>query len=154
VPIVLKFGSLNLLEPSGPVKACIGIALPVTLFFFLSIPAEDLVLVAVSNSYVSDEFTILKLSKLYGFLLYYATQKEEVTLYSELPQVRNYSVIRNADLYLFCSIVLTSIIVLMALSQRRTEEFMLCLYKQCELTDFKIGSIINLITSFAATLLN
>jgi hypothetical protein len=27
VPIVLKSGSLNLLEPSGPVKACIGIAL-------------------------------------------------------------------------------------------------------------------------------
>jgi hypothetical protein len=28
VPIVLKFGSLNLLEPSGPVKAYNGIALP------------------------------------------------------------------------------------------------------------------------------
>jgi hypothetical protein len=27
VPIVLKSGSLNLLEPSGPVKACNGIAL-------------------------------------------------------------------------------------------------------------------------------
>jgi hypothetical protein len=26
VPIVLKSGSLNLLEPSGPVKACNGIA--------------------------------------------------------------------------------------------------------------------------------
>jgi hypothetical protein len=31
VPIVLKSGSLNLLEPSGPVKACNGIALPFTL---------------------------------------------------------------------------------------------------------------------------
>ena len=31
VPIVLKSGSLNLLEPSGPVKACKGIALPLTL---------------------------------------------------------------------------------------------------------------------------
>jgi hypothetical protein len=30
VPIVLKSGSLNLLEPSGPVKACNGIALPFT----------------------------------------------------------------------------------------------------------------------------
>jgi hypothetical protein len=30
VPIVLKSGSLNLLEPSGPVKACDGIALPFT----------------------------------------------------------------------------------------------------------------------------
>jgi hypothetical protein len=28
VSIVLKSGSLNLLEPSGPVKACTGIALP------------------------------------------------------------------------------------------------------------------------------
>jgi hypothetical protein len=28
VLIVLKSGSLNLLEPSGPVKACNGIALP------------------------------------------------------------------------------------------------------------------------------
>jgi len=28
VPIILKSGSLNLLEPSGPVQACHGIALP------------------------------------------------------------------------------------------------------------------------------
>jgi len=28
VPIVLKSGSLNLLEPSGPVQACNGTALP------------------------------------------------------------------------------------------------------------------------------
>jgi hypothetical protein len=28
VPIVLKSGSLNLLEPSGPVKACNEIVLP------------------------------------------------------------------------------------------------------------------------------
>jgi len=28
VPIVLKYGSLSLLEPSGPVQACNGIALP------------------------------------------------------------------------------------------------------------------------------
>jgi len=28
VPIVLKYGSLNFLEPSGPVQACNGIALP------------------------------------------------------------------------------------------------------------------------------
>jgi len=31
VPIVLKSGSLNLLEPSGPVQACNGIALPLNL---------------------------------------------------------------------------------------------------------------------------
>jgi hypothetical protein len=28
VPIFLKLGSLNLLEPSGPVKVCNGIAMP------------------------------------------------------------------------------------------------------------------------------
>jgi hypothetical protein len=32
VPIVLKSGSLNLLEPSGPVKACNGIVLPLMVF--------------------------------------------------------------------------------------------------------------------------
>jgi hypothetical protein len=32
VPIVLKSGSLNLLEPSGPVQACNGIALPFTYY--------------------------------------------------------------------------------------------------------------------------
>ena len=31
MPIVLKFGSLNLLEPSGPVQTCNGIALPLLL---------------------------------------------------------------------------------------------------------------------------
>jgi hypothetical protein len=31
VPIVLKYVSLNLLEPSGPVQACNGIALPLPL---------------------------------------------------------------------------------------------------------------------------
>ena len=31
VPIVLKSGSLKLLEPSGPVQACNGIALPLLL---------------------------------------------------------------------------------------------------------------------------
>jgi hypothetical protein len=30
VPIVLKSGSLNLLEPSGPAQACNGIALPMS----------------------------------------------------------------------------------------------------------------------------
>jgi len=34
VPIVLKSGSLNLLEPSGPVQACNGSALPFPLIFY------------------------------------------------------------------------------------------------------------------------
>jgi len=38
VLIVLKFGSLNLQEPSGPVQACNGIALPLPLPFPLSLP--------------------------------------------------------------------------------------------------------------------
>jgi len=33
VPTVMKSGSLNLLQPSGPVKACSGIALPMPLTF-------------------------------------------------------------------------------------------------------------------------
>jgi hypothetical protein len=36
VPIVLKSGSLNLLEPSGPVKACNGILLLLLLFIHSS----------------------------------------------------------------------------------------------------------------------
>jgi hypothetical protein len=32
VPIVLKSGSLNLLEPPGPLQACDGIALPLIIF--------------------------------------------------------------------------------------------------------------------------
>jgi len=31
----MKSGSLNLLEPSGPVQACIGIALPLLLLLLL-----------------------------------------------------------------------------------------------------------------------
>ena len=36
VPIVLKSGSLNLLEPSGPVQACNGIALPIYIYIYKS----------------------------------------------------------------------------------------------------------------------
>jgi len=36
VPIVLKSGSLNLLETSGPVQACNGIALPLRLSYIHS----------------------------------------------------------------------------------------------------------------------
>jgi len=37
VPIVLKSGSLNLLEPSGTVQACNGIALPFTNVISISV---------------------------------------------------------------------------------------------------------------------
>jgi len=39
VPIVLKSGSLSLLEPSGPVQACNGIALPLPLPKYLKFGA-------------------------------------------------------------------------------------------------------------------
>jgi hypothetical protein len=39
MPIVLKCGSLNLLEPSGSIKACNGIALPTS--FGLLCPKRD-----------------------------------------------------------------------------------------------------------------
>jgi hypothetical protein len=42
VPIVLKSGSLNLLETSGPVKACNGIALLYTFRALLAHPQEAL----------------------------------------------------------------------------------------------------------------
>ena len=35
MPIVLKSGNLNLLEPSGLVQACNGIAVPFAFFFIL-----------------------------------------------------------------------------------------------------------------------
>jgi hypothetical protein len=37
VPIVLKSGNLNLLEPLGPVQACNGIALPLPLLFIYAV---------------------------------------------------------------------------------------------------------------------
>jgi hypothetical protein len=46
VPTVLKCGSLNLLEPSGPVQACNGIALPLRVVSYWSLSAShDLFLV-------------------------------------------------------------------------------------------------------------
>jgi len=41
MPAVLKSGSLNLLEPSGPVEACNGIALPFTTLLVIALrPGE------------------------------------------------------------------------------------------------------------------
>jgi hypothetical protein len=38
MPVVWKSGNLNILEPSGPVQACNGIALPFYNFIFLHFP--------------------------------------------------------------------------------------------------------------------
>jgi len=40
MPIVLKSGSLNLLDPSGPLQACTGIALPKFDVYFSSLSAH------------------------------------------------------------------------------------------------------------------
>jgi hypothetical protein len=40
VPIVLKSESLNLLEPSGPIQACKGIALPLPLSALKKVKVE------------------------------------------------------------------------------------------------------------------
>ena len=42
VPIVLKSGSLDILEPSGPVQACNGIALPLRLNVLLQYTISEL----------------------------------------------------------------------------------------------------------------
>jgi hypothetical protein len=84
----------------------------IALFFSLRIPAEGLVLVSVSNSYVS--LPNLQFENFLNFTRYfstYPTPKEGVILYSELPLVWAYPVIRNADLCLFCSFVLITIII-------------------------------------------
>jgi hypothetical protein len=48
VPIVLKSGSLNLLESSGPIKACNGIALPLP----LSSINIDIIAIFENGSYI------------------------------------------------------------------------------------------------------
>jgi hypothetical protein len=44
VPIALKSGSLNLKEPSGPVQACNGIALPLYYYLVVVVAAVLLLL--------------------------------------------------------------------------------------------------------------
>ena len=59
VLIVLKSGSLNLLEPSGPVQECNGIALPLTLPLLLLWCRVDFKLVP----YIKRETQILGVSE-------------------------------------------------------------------------------------------
>jgi hypothetical protein len=55
VPIVLKSNSLNLLEPSGPVQACNGIALP-----FLRISVPDAI--RSTKAFIFSEFTLISMA--------------------------------------------------------------------------------------------
>jgi hypothetical protein len=41
MPIALKSGSLNFLEPSGPVQACNGIILPFLLFIYATAKKQN-----------------------------------------------------------------------------------------------------------------
>ena len=52
MPIVLKSGSLNLLVPSGPVKACNRIALPLYIYIYLRLNVESLCC-TVSGVYIT-----------------------------------------------------------------------------------------------------
>ena len=63
VPIVLKSGSLNLIEPSGPVQACIGIALPLCFLkslrpIFLSSSILVFVFFVLFSFWLSDHFFV------------------------------------------------------------------------------------------------
>ena len=52
VPIVLKSGSLNLLEPSGPVQACNGIALPFPFTYIFLVYLQFLLFLLKSIHYM------------------------------------------------------------------------------------------------------
>jgi hypothetical protein len=53
VPIVLKSGNVNFLEPSGPVQACNGIALPFTApYFQFSMHVQQLILITKQQYYI------------------------------------------------------------------------------------------------------
>jgi hypothetical protein len=54
VPIVLKSGSLNLLEPSGLVQACNGIALPLCNYIYNYIPEINHVLGCIMSQQFSS----------------------------------------------------------------------------------------------------
>jgi hypothetical protein len=70
VPIVLKSGSLDLLQPSGPVKACNGIALPYKPVFRKKLNA-NLTIVLIIQAHTSVNLKCLEkyrnnISKVYG----------------------------------------------------------------------------------------
>ena len=74
MPIVLKYGSLNLLEPSGPVQACNTIALPFTFETLLA-------------------YYYIFLIYLSFFFSKCANVKEGLALYSESPDIGAYTLI-------------------------------------------------------------
>jgi hypothetical protein len=67
VPIVLKSGSLKLLEPSEPVQACNGIALPLPLpYLYIKTKGTHCVLRVASSTPAGIEFVAGRGRNLYG----------------------------------------------------------------------------------------
>jgi len=54
VPIVLKSGSLTLLEPSGPVQICIGIAAPLSFYIRYYVSCGPGSVVGIATGYGLD----------------------------------------------------------------------------------------------------
>jgi len=67
VPIVLKSGGLNLLEPSGPVQACTGMALPLDEDIPHLMLSTEFIPVAVINSNLCKVARFLEF--VYGLVL-------------------------------------------------------------------------------------
>jgi hypothetical protein len=63
VPIVLKSGSLNLLESSGRFQACSGIALPLTLRLLATHLDVNVSLCAIVTVTISVNFCVLSLAR-------------------------------------------------------------------------------------------
>ena len=57
MPIVLKSGSLNLLEPSGPVQACNGVALLGKLCGNLILHSVVVTLVSINSGFITCQLT-------------------------------------------------------------------------------------------------
>jgi hypothetical protein len=67
MPIVLKSGSLNLLEPSEPVKACNGIALP---YLNLGSPRRKIqCLILTKSEEILCGYQRINLKQMFGDLL-------------------------------------------------------------------------------------
>jgi hypothetical protein len=66
VPIVLKYGSLKLLEPSGPVQTCNGIPLPAEIVLLLVLFLSRCSLV-ILVAYVGEPGVVPKMRLKWGF---------------------------------------------------------------------------------------
>jgi hypothetical protein len=100
MPIVLKSGSLNLLEPSGPVKACNEIALPL-LYYPLDIKCLH---GSVQSLFLFIEFMIHNSiqNKKKNNQLEFHTGTELLSLHNR-HRVMDYSMKKTVTLFLCCT---------------------------------------------------